>query len=334
MPNSTFSVLCGLRGGRCLATATFALLTIGCFDPELEPEDDGGEATTASGTAGEESAEGAVPPDDGPSADSSGDPPPPVTSGDSSDSTTGVDTCGPDECPSCGNGVTDGQEECDGEDLAGATCESLGYDGGPLTCVAATCAYDTSQCVICDECGTCDTDQSNDCVMDCSGAWGGGATFDACGTCDEDPTNDCFDGMSAVLSVADSDTFDIGSGTLFWSVSGGNEGFFYAGEFTTPEVQVANVTPTSECSVSESGYAGLTSLSELTDASTLDYSVPNPTIRFGTLRSDCNMGLLVFRQGEQYGVIEFQSIGPSPDSALTLRYWIGSPGVTNFSNAD
>lgn len=34
-----------------------------------------------------------------------------------------------------------------------------------------------------DNCGTCDTDNSNDCIEDCAGIWGGNATTDECGIC-------------------------------------------------------------------------------------------------------------------------------------------------------
>jgi uncharacterized protein (TIGR03382 family) len=76
--------------------------------------------------------------------------------------TTAGDGCGSDcqieqgfECtgepsvctalPECGDGTADPNEACDGDDLKGATCESLGYTSGPLTCTAG-CAFDTSQC--------------------------------------------------------------------------------------------------------------------------------------------------------------------------------------------
>ncbi len=46
----------------------------------------------------------------------------------------------------CGNGVMNGNEQCDGSDLGGATCVSLGYTlGGTLTCTAG-CGYDASGC--------------------------------------------------------------------------------------------------------------------------------------------------------------------------------------------
>ena len=46
----------------------------------------------------------------------------------------------------CGDGIVqDGNEECDGVDLNGGTCESLGYSGGSLICTAE-CAFDLSGC--------------------------------------------------------------------------------------------------------------------------------------------------------------------------------------------
>lgn len=45
----------------------------------------------------------------------------------------------------CGNGVKEPSEECDGNDLGGQTCISMGWDGGALTC-AQNCALNQSQC--------------------------------------------------------------------------------------------------------------------------------------------------------------------------------------------
>jgi hypothetical protein len=47
---------------------------------------------------------------------------------------------------SCGDGVAEGNEECDGVDLAGETCGTLGFDEGTLAC-DGTCNHDTSGCV-------------------------------------------------------------------------------------------------------------------------------------------------------------------------------------------
>jgi beta-lactamase superfamily II metal-dependent hydrolase len=47
--------------------------------------------------------------------------------------------------PACGDGQRKGGEQCDGSDLAGATCGSLGYGGGTLAC-SSSCTYDTTAC--------------------------------------------------------------------------------------------------------------------------------------------------------------------------------------------
>ncbi|RLG21418.1 hypothetical protein DRN74_02540 [Candidatus Micrarchaeota archaeon] len=45
----------------------------------------------------------------------------------------------------CGNGVAEEGEDCDGEDLNGQSCQSLGYDKGTLRC-DANCHFDSSEC--------------------------------------------------------------------------------------------------------------------------------------------------------------------------------------------
>jgi hypothetical protein len=71
----------------------------------------------------------------------------------------GASWCG---AGSCGNGIRDTcavcvsrcvpaisfTEPCDGADLGGNTCTSLGYEGGTLGC-GTDCSFDVSRCVIC-----------------------------------------------------------------------------------------------------------------------------------------------------------------------------------------
>jgi glutathione peroxidase-family protein len=45
----------------------------------------------------------------------------------------------------CGNGVIDGAEQCDGTELGGASCESLGLGTGTLGCTAE-CGFDSAGC--------------------------------------------------------------------------------------------------------------------------------------------------------------------------------------------
>jgi parallel beta-helix repeat protein len=51
-----------------------------------------------------------------------------------------------EEVPYCGNGIVDDDaEDCDGTDLDGETCDSLGYDYGDLGCTGG-CVFDRSDC--------------------------------------------------------------------------------------------------------------------------------------------------------------------------------------------
>lgn len=53
--------------------------------------------------------------------------------------------CPADCCPTCGDGVLDPGEECDGTNFGGVTCEGLCYPGGTLTCTPQ-CTIDVSTC--------------------------------------------------------------------------------------------------------------------------------------------------------------------------------------------
>ena len=50
--------------------------------------------------------------------------------------------------PVCGDGVIGGDEACDGAALGGASCQTLGHDGGRLVC-SDRCTLDTSACHDC-----------------------------------------------------------------------------------------------------------------------------------------------------------------------------------------
>jgi len=63
----------------------------------------------------------------------------------------------------CGDGIAAGDEPCDGWDVPGPDCVSLGFDSGTLACDAA-CALDTSDCARCGD-GVCDAQES--CAQDC-----------------------------------------------------------------------------------------------------------------------------------------------------------------------
>jgi hypothetical protein len=139
-------------------------------------------------------------------------------------------------------------------------------------------------------------------------------------------------GKTGRMRITESPPFDLGSGKLSWSIASGQQGYFYSGTgYTTPEATIASVSRTSSCSPMYSGYVGLTSVQQLEDAASLTYSVARPNVSFGSRKDPCNMGLLVFKQNGQYGVIDFLSVEPGAE--LSFDYWLADPGVTDFSNA-
>ena len=65
--------------------------------------------------------------------------------------------------PQCGNGVLEGDEQCDGEDLGGHTCVNLGYEGGGLLACGDDCRFDTRQCQGKGACGNGVLDPGEEC---------------------------------------------------------------------------------------------------------------------------------------------------------------------------
>jgi alpha-tubulin suppressor-like RCC1 family protein len=62
----------------------------------------------------------------------------------------------------CGNAVIDVGEECDGPNLAGRSCQSLGYEGGQLACTTQ-CDLDTGDCQGVSSCGNGQIDGAEEC---------------------------------------------------------------------------------------------------------------------------------------------------------------------------
>ena len=61
-------------------------------------------------------------------------------------------------CPTCGDDTAEGTELCDGTDLAGEDCTTLGFSSGALGCSMDCSAYDTSMCI--DYMGDCCADNN------------------------------------------------------------------------------------------------------------------------------------------------------------------------------
>ncbi len=62
----------------------------------------------------------------------------------------------------CGNNTQETGEECDGGDLGGATCQTLGYAGGTLGC-QGDCTYDETGCTVSADCGNGAVEGSEQC---------------------------------------------------------------------------------------------------------------------------------------------------------------------------
>ena len=64
------------------------------------------------------------------------------------------DTTGCEAFAVCGDGIiSTPHEECDGDDLAGASCVTLGYHAGELTCTTDDCRFDREPCEAHGRCG-------------------------------------------------------------------------------------------------------------------------------------------------------------------------------------
>jgi hypothetical protein len=64
---------------------------------------------------------------------------------------------------SCGNDMVDPGEQCDGDDLQGFDCVSLGLDDGDLECDPVTCVFDVSECGGVGNCGNGSVDPGEQC---------------------------------------------------------------------------------------------------------------------------------------------------------------------------
>jgi hypothetical protein len=134
------------------ALASFIVIAVACSPEVDDPANftagntNGNSAGTTAGATDGGSAEATTQVADGSASATS-------SSGggvDTSDGGPGPASTGPvaDEGPvgDCGNGVIDAGEQCDGADLQGFDCASLGLNGGTLACDPMMCTFDTSMC--------------------------------------------------------------------------------------------------------------------------------------------------------------------------------------------
>ncbi len=123
------------------------------MEPSTTTIDPTSSGSSSSGTTGtSEDTDGTIDPDTGSTSTGEADTGSTSTGEEETGSTstgeaeTGSTSTGADE--DCGNTMLDDGEECDGDDLAGATCESIGFLSGDLAC-SKSCTFDTSACLAC-----------------------------------------------------------------------------------------------------------------------------------------------------------------------------------------
>ena len=97
--------------------------------------------------------------------------------------------------PICGDGKIDAGEECDGNNLGGATCSAVGKCGKP-TC--KQCKIDMNSCTACSTCG----DGKIDAGEECDGDNFGGATCGAMGKCGKPTCNKCKISLSSCTACS------------------------------------------------------------------------------------------------------------------------------------
>lgn len=90
--------------------------------------------------------------------------------------------CETNDSPICGDGIIEGAEACDAENLGGQTCMSLGFIGGGVLDCAPDCEFDTSMCSNtpdANSCGNGVVEQGKD--EECDGADLAGETCESLG---------------------------------------------------------------------------------------------------------------------------------------------------------
>lgn len=93
-----------------------------------------------------------------------------------------LSACDDDPVDTCGDGIVDPGEDCDGEESVDIDCRDLSEtEFGPVGC-SDTCTYSTDQCYTCGTCGngiicgteTCDGSNLGDATCESQGNYSGG----------------------------------------------------------------------------------------------------------------------------------------------------------------
>ena len=133
----------------------------------------------------------------------------------------------------CGNGVLEDGEECDGSDLGGATCQSMGFTGGGELSCTASCTLDTSGCFgttcgngVADDGEECDGNDLKD--LTCTDLGYVGGTLRCSDTCTLDESGCTNDDVQAVCERWNDDLSSAQSGQWTGDVNSCDPGDYLA----------------------------------------------------------------------------------------------------------
>ena len=107
-------------------------------------------------------------------------------------------SCQSGSCHSCGDGIINGIDHCDGTALGGNTCKTKGYHSGTLKCTK-TCTQDLSWCGKCNDASKNGTETDVDCGSNCAKC----ADTKGCAKAADCQSGVCSSGKCAVPSCAD-----------------------------------------------------------------------------------------------------------------------------------
>jgi hypothetical protein len=143
--------------------------------------------------------------------------------------------------------------------------------------------------------------------------------------------------------MTESSSYSIGTGSrMWWSAASGKRGYFYYyNDNGHGFIDIANVNAQGHgCNGTitwhNGSYDGADNFGQLSNVASFNYSRgPNigicsedaPAYHGSSAQND---GLLVFKQNDRYGVMRFVS---TSGSNMTIKWWLGAAGVTDFSNA-
>lgn len=138
--------------------------------------------------------------------------------------------------------------------------------------------------------------------------------------------------------VANNGLLKIETGSFLYNGSGiDNRGYFFPGD---PEAFIADRSSFEDVSSCEStkaySYRGISNICQFTDPMKFNFiKLTTDGVRFYDKAaykssSPCNTGIMVFKQNNLYGAIDFESV--DKENNLHYSYWIDQSGGTNFGS--